>query len=225
MLPGGSATWGGSAAVFDALIFDIDGTLWNASCASAKGWNQGLAKLGMEMRVSAEQIAMVAGRPQETCVDILLPGARARCSELLDTIDAFERASVEREGGQFYEGALETVLQLARDGRVFLVSNCQSWYLELFLGFSGLGPVLSGVDCHGSSGQPKGEMLSRMKRLHSPISPVYIGDTAGDEAAAESAGMAYVHVSWGFGQPQGSPMIVNSFADLLSYLRRQGKRL
>ncbi len=36
----------------DALIFDIDGTLWNASPASAKGWTRGLAKLGIDRTIN-----------------------------------------------------------------------------------------------------------------------------------------------------------------------------
>jgi phosphoglycolate phosphatase len=56
---------------YDALIFDIDGTLWNASPASAKGWTRGLAQLGIDKAISAEQIEQVAGYPYEQCVDIL----------------------------------------------------------------------------------------------------------------------------------------------------------
>ncbi len=52
-------------APMDALIFDIDGTLWNASAASAKGWNQGFAQLGIDRTVSAEEIERVAGQPFE----------------------------------------------------------------------------------------------------------------------------------------------------------------
>jgi phosphoglycolate phosphatase len=207
--------------VTDAVVFDIDGTLWNASSASARGWNLGLAQLGAQAEVTAEQIATVAGSPYEKCVEALLPGMRVRHPDLLEVLSDCERASVERDGGTFYDSALEAVSRLAREFDVFLVSNCQDWYLELFLGFSGLGPLLSGVDCHGRSGLPKSEMLSQMKRAHSLAAPVYVGDTADDEAAARIAGITHIHVSWGFGQPKGNPMIVDSFAELLALLERQ----
>jgi phosphoglycolate phosphatase-like HAD superfamily hydrolase len=51
---------------------------------------------------------------------------------------------------------------------------------------------------------------------------VYVGGTASDEAAARIAGITHIHVSWGFGQPEGNPMIVNSFAELLVLLERHG---
>jgi phosphoglycolate phosphatase len=208
------------AIVADAVIFDIDGTLWNASSASARGWNLGLAQLGIRNRVTAEQIAMVAGSPFEDCVEALLPGMSVRHPSLFEVLCRYERAGVKRDGGKLYDGAFEAVSLLANKFDVFLVSNCQDWYLELFLDFSGLGPLLSGVDCHGRSSLPKNEMLSRMKRLQSPAAPVYVGDTAGDEAAAATAGITYIHASWGFGQPKGDPITVNSFAELLALLER-----
>lgn len=207
------------AAAVDAVIFDIDGTLWDASSPSAQGWNLGLAKLGIPDEVSAEQISMVTGNPVEECVDTLLPGMRSKHPHLLDTLSDCEEAVVRRVGGRFYEGALEAVSELASYMRVFLVSNCQEWYLRLFLDLSELGPAVSGFDCHGSSGLPKSEMISRITRTHSMVEPVYVGDTAGDEAAAQSAGVAYVHVSWGFGKPAGAPRIVHSFPELFAHLR------
>ena len=205
----------------DALIFDIDGTLWNASSASAKGWNLGLAKLGVDRTVSAEQIGMVAGNPYEKCVDILLPGLRACYPELLNTLNICEIEAVRSDGGEFFDGVVEGIIRLAGEYKVYLMSNCQEWYLQLFLELSGLKPILSGVDCYGMSGLPKNEMLSRMKRDHSLTRPVYIGDTASDEKAAELEGFDFILVSWGFGKPEGNPETVESFAELLNHLRKK----
>ena len=199
----------------DALIFDIDGTLWNASPASAKGWNLGLVKLGIDRKVSSAQIEMVAGNPFEQCVDILLPGLRARYPELLDTLNDCESEVVKAEGGAFFDGVLEGITQLASAYKIFLVSNCQEWYLNLFLDFSGLRSVLAGFDCHGRAGLSKHDMLSRIKSNHALNNLVYIGDTASDERAAKEANIAFVYVSWGFGKPEGKPKTVNSFTELL----------
>ncbi len=161
----------------------------------------------------------MSGIPFELCVEALLPGLTTRHPELLDTLSGCEQAVVERDGGEFYEGAVETVTRLSHDFPVFLVSNCQEWYLRLFLDFSGLGPVLDGCDCHSRSGKPKSEMLADVKRSKSLSAPVYIGDTPADAAAAGAAGMSHIHVSWGFGQPNGEAMVVDSFAELLACLR------
>lgn len=203
---------------FDALIFDLDGTLWNASPASAKGWNIGLTKLGIDLEISSALIKKVAGNPFEECVDILLPGIRANVPELLDTLNKCETEVVRTEGGEFFDGVLEGIRHLAKSYKIFLVSNCQEWYMGLFLHFSNFRPVLAGFDCHGLSGLPKHDMLRNLKDNYSLNSPVYIGDTSGDETAAQMAGMAFIHVAWGFGRPEDKPKIVNSFSELIGYL-------
>jgi phosphoglycolate phosphatase len=204
----------------DAIIFDIDGTLWNATPATSKGWNLALAKLGIEGNITAEEVSAVAGNPYEKCVDILLPGVRMKYPELFDILNACEEEILQSEGGVFYDGVIEGIPRLARDHKIFLVSNCQEWYLDLFLDLSGIRPVFSGVDCYGKSGQPKNGMLLNMKHSHSLVKPVYVGDTAGDEAAAKLAGLEFIHVSWGFGKPEGKPKTIDSFVDFMDYLKK-----
>lgn len=202
----------------DAVIFDIDGTLWDASAASAAGWNDALAGLGVDRVLSAADIRSVTGQPYEVCVDILLPGLQTSYPGLFQALNDHEMAAIKARGGGFFPGALAAVRELSANFRVFLVSNCQQWYLDLFLGFSGLGPVLAGSDCHGKSGLPKGAMLRRMKNVHSLRSPAYIGDTAGDREAAAKAGVEFIHAAWGFGGPERGVKTVSSFAELRKYL-------
>ncbi|MBU1107324.1 MAG: HAD family hydrolase [Candidatus Riflebacteria bacterium] len=205
----------------DAIIFDIDGTLWNACSASAKGWNAGLASLGIDIQITTEQIESVAGNPYEKCVEILLPGLLAQYPTLLDTFNNYEFEAVVRSaGGTFYDGVIEGVNSLAGSHKIFLVSNCQDWYMKLFLQSSGLDSVLTGFDCHGMSGKPKSEMLSRIKNDYCLKAPIYVGDTAGDETAASLAGIDFIHVSYGFGSPSSNAVSLRSFAALLDYLNQ-----
>ena len=206
---------------YDAVIFDIDGTLWNASSASAKGWNLALESLGLHQRVTAEQIESVTGNTYERCVDILLPGESTKHPELLNLLNKYETGVVTTDGGKFYDGVVNGIIRLAQDYRVFLISNCQEWYLNLFLQFSQLGPALSGADCHGRLGLSKDEMLTRMRRDHSLKNPVFVGDSASDERAAALAGLTFIHVAWGFGQPEGPTRTVHSFGELLECLEEE----
>ena len=57
----------------DALIFDLDGTLWDAAAASTYGWNLALEELGLPQRVTVDGIRSVSGRPFPQCVETLLP--------------------------------------------------------------------------------------------------------------------------------------------------------
>lgn len=205
----------------DTIIFDIDGTLWNASPASAKGWNIGLTKLGIDKKVTAKQQESVAGNPYEKCVEILLPGLQKQYPNLLETLNDCEIEVVKAEGGTFYDGVIDGMKTLASSHKIFLVSNCQDWYMKLFLEFSGLEPLLAGFDCHGMSGLPKHKMLTRIKSDYSLNNPVYVGDTEGDESAANLAGIDFIHVSYGFGSPPNEALNFDSFAALLDYFEGQ----
>jgi len=205
----------------DIIIFDVDGTLWNACPASAKGWNIGLAKLGIDKKVTSKQIESVAGNPYDKCVEILLPGLQKQYPNLLDTLNNCEIEVVKSDGGTFYDGVINGIKTLASSHKILLVSNCQDWYMKLFLEFSGLEPLLAGFDCHGMSDLPKHEMLLRIKSNHSLNNPVYVGDTEGDESAANLASMNFIHVSYGFGSPAKEAKNFDSFAALLDYFEGQ----
>ncbi|HAE40542.1 MAG TPA: HAD family hydrolase [Candidatus Riflebacteria bacterium] len=203
----------------DAIIFDIDGTLWNASQASAIGWNNGLAKLNIDLRVTVAQIEGVAGNPYEKCIDILLPGLREQYPGLSDTLNSCEIEVVKAAGGNFYEGVLEGINTLADSYRIFLVSNCQDWYMKLFLQFSGLEPILAGYDCHGMSGQPKHEMFAGLISRFGLKHPVYVGDTDGDQKAARLAGIDFIHAAYGFGSPGNNSASCASFPAVVAHLQ------
>jgi phosphoglycolate phosphatase len=202
----------------DALIFDIDGTLWNACAASAKGWNNALVKLGIEQTVTDKQIESVAGLPFEDCIETLLPGLMNAYPHLLAALNEAELEVVEIEGGIFYEGVLDGIKLLSESHQIFLVSNCQDWYLKLFLELSGLEPFLDGYDCNGLSGLPKHDMLTNMKNKYDLKNPVYIGDTASDEAACKQANLDFIHVCYGFGTTVNKCLNFDSFAAFVGYI-------
>jgi len=129
--------------------------------------------------------------------------------------------AVKAAGGTFYDGVIEGICQLARSRKVYLVSNCQGWYLRVFLQFAGIESVLSGVDCFGFSGEPKAAMLTKLMRDHPFSRPVYVGDTEGDEVAAHEAGMDFIHAAYGFGTVSADAMAFETFPALLEFLEAQ----
>lgn len=202
---------------YDAIIFDIDGTLWNACAASSMGWNTGLSKLRINKSVTPKQIEGVAGHPFEDCIEILLPGLKDEYPQLLEILNDSEIEAVIFEGGVFYEGVIDGIKKLSRSNKIFLVSNCQDWYLKLFLEFSGLEDYLIDYDCNGVSGQHKNEMLSNIKSKYALKKPVYIGDTEGDEAACKIANIDFIHVTYGFGSSKNNIVNFDSFNSLVAY--------
>jgi len=184
---------------YSDLIFDVDGTLWDAARVSSHGWNLALAEMGLASRVTVDDIRSVSGNPFPMCVEILLPELHPVSQMLLESLERQERTAFDTIAGELYEGVAEGLPRLAEAYPVFLVSNCPDWYLDRFLEATGFGPYLRGWDCHGLSGVSKREMLLHMRRRHGIEQGVYVGDTEGDREAALGAGLDFVLAAYGFG--------------------------
>jgi phosphoglycolate phosphatase len=201
----------------DALIFDLDGTLWDAAEASAEGWNAAAARSGSVVRVSTDAIRSVSGKPTPECFRILLPELCPMPVEVAGVFDDCERDAVERLGGTLYAGVPQGLPRLAARYRLFLVSNCLDWYLDAFFRVSGLRSCFTGWDCHGLSAVEKPAMIRRLVARHSLAHPLYVGDTRGDQEAARRAGIGFVFARYGFGEVTGDPLAFDSFAELAAY--------
>jgi len=55
----------------DSIIFDLDGTLWDASPTSAIAWSKTANDLGIDISIDEAAIKKVSGLPFDKCVDLL----------------------------------------------------------------------------------------------------------------------------------------------------------
>jgi phosphoglycolate phosphatase len=202
---------------YDALIFDLDGTLWDAAPASTEGWNRALAQLRLPIKLTPAEIRSVAGNPTPRCFEILLPALMPMADETYRLFERREREAIEAVGGVLFDGVVEGMQRLSSAYPLFLVSNCLEWYLDFFLRFSGLAPVLAGWDCHGCSGEGKVGMFRTLTRRHGLDRAVYVGDTQGDRDAAVEAGLSFAFARYGFGDVTQAAPAFDSFADLVSH--------
>jgi phosphoglycolate phosphatase len=200
---------------YDAIIFDIDGTLWNCEEACAEGWNRALESLGYIDRVTPSDISTVTGRPYEECIQVLLPHVYDEVEDVVGKFNPHEKEAVLEKGGVLYDHVHRGLSRLAEDYEIGLVSNCQDWYLDNFISFAGIGDFLVDADCHGKSGLSKGRMIQGMIERNGFGRSVYVGDTAGDEKGADDAGVDFIHASYGFGKPVGKHKTVSSFRELV----------
>lgn len=207
---------------FDSIIFDLDGTLWDASATCAKAWGNVLIELGItDRQVTAEGIRSVTGMPFDVCVKTLFSDLDAALKgELINRIDAQERLQLTAAGGLIYDGVLEGVKRLAEHYQLSIVSNCQSWYLQLFLEQSGLRSYFAASTCHGDSGIEKSAMIVDLCKTRALSSPIYVGDTMGDQTASLWAGVSFGHARYGFGTSDSSTAAFNTFPELLEYFLR-----
>lgn len=200
----------------DALIFDLDGTLWDAAAASTYGWNVALESLGLPQRVTVEGIRSVSGRPFPECVSTLLPELVPVPASIMELLEARERTGIELIAGELYDGVAGGLARLAGRYPLFVVSNCPDWYLDEFFRHTGLRGHFAGWDCYGLSKISKSGMLSKLAVSHRLVNAVYVGDTQGDRDAAAAAGMDFAYVRYGFGDLGDVPLSFSAFSELVA---------
>jgi len=200
-----------------ALIFDLDGTLWDASETSAEAWTQALTELNMHANgIDAAAIRRVSGLPFRGCVESLFPTITGTAlNQLEDRLNHWERLLIPKRGGVLYPGVGEGLKTLTRSYRLFLVSNCQDWYLEAFLERFQVRHLFTDSESHGRTGKPKADNIRALIGRNDIKNAVYVGDTATDEAASASVGIPFVFMSYGFGSPTKPDMTFPTFDHLV----------
>lgn len=204
----------------DAIVFDLDGTLWDSTETVAAAWTAVVRAMGQPGRtLSAADIAGVMGMAHRDIYRTLFPGLpEARQEALALACYREEERALHAEGGRLYPGVAEGLPRLARRFGLFIVSNCQQGYIETFLAWSGLGPLIRDFECHGNTGATKAENLRALVDRNALAAPVYVGDTESDRQAALAAGVPFVHAAYGFGTVSGAAPSIGRFAELERWL-------
>jgi phosphoglycolate phosphatase len=203
----------------EALILDIDGTLWDSRALVAEGYNIQLKEEGLShLCVNAEQLKALFGKVKEEIADILFVSIPVpQRYELMTRCMKTENVHMHTDPCNIgYPGVRETLEQLARKYRLFIVSNSERGYPELCMEKLGLTPYIEGHLCYGDTGTSKGKTIRTLMERNGIESAVYVGDTQGDYEATVEAGIPFIWCSYGFGTPEGYSAKIDKFEDLLN---------
>lgn len=203
---------------YESLIFDIDGTLWDSRELVAEGFNIQLRKEGFDhLCVDAEILRPLFGKSITEFANAMLPSIPAperyelmeRC---MKTEQEYLFANECRIG---YPKVKETLRELSKKHRLFIVSNAERGYPKLCIDKLGLGEYVQGHMCFGDTGTSKGKTIRTLMAKHNIESAIYIGDTQGDLEACREAGIPFIFCTYGFGQAESYDAKIDSIDELL----------
>lgn len=203
---------------FESLIFDIDGTLWDSRALVAEGYNIQLREEGLDhLQVDAQRLTALFGRVMTGIADALFPDfpAGERYALMERCMATENRYLQENECRIGYPGVQETLAALAKQHRLFIVSNSQQGYPELCMEKLGLTTYITGHLCFGDTGTSKGKTIRTLMDKYHIESCAYVGDTQGDYEATLEAGVPFIWAAYGFGAPAGYDAKINSLQELL----------
>lgn len=205
----------------DSIIFDLDGTLWDSTANVAIAWQGAKQQVNYILDdITADTVRSITGMAYDAIFEKLFPYLddatrnefKAMCAQNeLDTLHS--------KGGALYPELAETLAYLKTKYRLFIVSNCQSGYIEIFLGMEDMLGYFEGHQCYGTKGQPKYQNIQDIVADHDLKAPVYIGDTTGDRDSAQKAGVPFIYAAYGFGEVgEGYIAAINRFNELRDLL-------
>ena len=201
---------------FDSIIFDMDGTLWDAVDSYCEVWNATIADLGFDRQpVTRSELASLMGLPLTVIYDRLI-GSGYDHEAFMARLGVNEESMMPRLGGVLYPGVKETIARLAQSKRLFMVSNCQASGLPNFLTFTGLEPYFTDHLSYGQTGREKDENICDLVERYGLAKPLYVGDTQGDCRSTHAAGLPFAWAMWGFGRDvEGADYELEHITDLV----------
>ena len=198
------------------IIFDMDGTLWDSASGVAKSWTRVVNKEHDKNRViTTQDIQNVMGKTMDRIAAILFPELEeAARLELIDHCGLCENDYLREHGGILYPMLEETLKELSEKYYLYIVSNCQSGYIEAFLEHYGFGHYFEDIECYGNNLLQKGQNIRLVVERNQLTDAIYVGDIQGDYDAALEAGITFVHAAYGFGTIEQETAKIDSLAEL-----------
>jgi phosphoglycolate phosphatase len=206
---------------YDSIIFDLDGTLWDSTGNVAKAWQKAKEEVDyVKDDFTRATIRSITGMTYKAIFEKLLPYLTEEKREAFKAIAAkYELETLHTQGGDLYPELEDTLKYLSQKYKLYIVSNCQSGYIEVFFKTSGLEHYFGGHQCYGTKSLPKADNIRDIVKDHHLQAPVYVGDTMGDYNAATEAGVPFIFAAYGFGVVEKDQVAtINQFNELRDLL-------
>ena len=198
----------------------MDGTLWDSAKAVADCWTETVkseypVKGVIPPVITEEKIKSVMGLTMDKLAKQVFPELDEKDREvLLQKCGEKENDYLRENGGILYPEVEATLIRLKDKYHLYIVSNCQSGYIEAFLEYYGFGKYFDDIECYGNNNMKKGDNIRLLADRNCLDTAVYVGDIQGDYVASREAGVDFIHAAYGFGAMEQKVPYINKFSDL-----------
>lgn len=195
------------------IVFDMDGTLWDSTEQVLISWKSVLDEYGVSL--SLEKLKSLMGKTMDVIGESIMPDVpKKERDEIFERCYQAENEYLRQHGGILYPELEQTLSKLKEKYRLYIVSNCQSGYIEAFLEHHKLGQYFEDFECFGNTGKEKSENQKLLAERNHLERVIYVGDIQGDYEATMEAGFEFVYASYGFGTVDADVEKVDTFSQL-----------
>lgn len=202
----------------DSLIFDMDGTLWDAVDTYARVWTQVLQENGIDIVLAKQDIQGYMGMEMKQIFKEIYPEGTPELFEKINrNIVKKEQELIDRMGGYVYPDVLDGLDRLSTKYKLFMLSNCQEGGIRGFMKYTETKYLFTDYMEYGMNFQSKHANLKLLIDRHNLKNPMYVGDTDSDSKECQLVHVPFVFVSWGFGSTDKYELRFERMKDLTDY--------
>lgn len=203
----------------DSIGFDLDGTLWNSVDKIAEAWVATAQKHNVHIP-SKEEIEGVLGLNKFNLMNKLFPDMdHEKQMIFFDEAESLCRELLAENGGILFDGVEETLAQLSKDYKLYIVSNCQDGYIEAFYQAHKLDKYFCDFEHPDERCLPKGVNIRTLLDRNGFKNSIFVGDTQGDAEAAKYAGLPFIYAAFGFGEVENPDYTINNFREITDIIK------
>lgn len=206
----------------DGIIFDVDGTLWESVTSMWMAWHEELKELGYEYDFSVEKMRSLFGQLVYVFGDVLFPDQSVEERRALAKHCSERQLDKMRKNKLLYpyEGVVELIPVLAKEYPLFIVTNANDGYAQLFMEFTHTEEYFTDFQHAGKPGITKAYNIRLIMERNHLKNAVYVGDTTLDQQSSEEAGARFIWASYGFDPDVKNDWNLRSFHDLPECLKK-----
>lgn len=207
-------------AKIDGIILDVDGTLWDAVAAIHQSWIDEVREQGYQYDFTEDQIRSLCGLRMEGFGDALFSdlSKEDRLRLAYDCSDHQLDRMRKNQSMQVYQGVKDTLAVLSREYPLYIVTNAEDGYAQLFMEFSETENYITAY-AHAAVDRTKADNIRNIIQENALKNPVYVGDAPTDETASVNAGATFIWAEYGFFEGLDCQHKIQEFTQLPAYLK------
>ena len=204
-----------------AILFDLDGTLWNALDTITEAWNKAMKEHNLKYSFSLETMKSFMGlTPKETAPLAFKDVDLNKGLEYFVLCLNEEIKYLRIHPGKLYEDEEEVLKELSKHYPLFIVSNSDRGYIEDYLNAYDFNKYFKDHVCAGDTDLEKWQNILYIKNKYQLEEIIYVGDTKKDLNESIKAGVKFIHASYGFGEIEEEVNKINKLKELPDLIKK-----